>query len=419
MSSGAVIVGANQAGVQLAISLREGGYTESITLISDEGHLPYQRPPLSKGLLRGTADAESLILRNEAFYSDNNITLVRSQKVIDVDRDGQGGRARTDTGQVHPFRHLALTVGARVRHIPVPGSDLAGVLYLRDMDDALSLAKELDDAHDVVVIGGGFIGLEAASAANEGDRHVTVVEAADRLMARAVDDRISSYFLRAHRERGIDVVLGSGVRELIGLDGRIQSVRLTDGRTLSANIVIVGIGVDPRTELAQSMGLACDNGILVDEISVASDGATVAAGDCASMPNPTNNQWGRCRIESVNNAVEQAKNAARTLLGAPMPYQLTPWFWSNQGNLKLQIVGDVSHPETVGVLRGDSSSDAFSVLFYHDERLVGAQCVNRPVDFVNVRTILGRTMTVPRTQASDLTISLKNLAVDISTGAVA
>jgi 3-phenylpropionate/trans-cinnamate dioxygenase ferredoxin reductase subunit len=409
---GALIVGASQAGVQLAVSLREGGYTDPITLVGAEPHLPYQRPPLSKKLFTDAADTAGLVLRNAAFYEERGIGLVLGRSVLAVDRDAHGGRAELSDGSALSFQHLALTVGAQPRRLPLPGSDLAGVVHLRGVDDALELWGHLAGARDVVVVGGGFVGLETAAAARTRGHRVTVVEAADRVMARAVSTVLSDFFLAAHRRRGVDVLLDTGVTSLVADErGRVRAVALSDGRVLPADVVVVGIGVEPHTQLAHAMGLSCDGGIVVDESCRTSDGVTVAAGDCTSMPNPVPGRTGRCRIESVNNAVEQAKNAAATLVGNPQPYRIIPWFWSDQADLKLQMVGEADICDDL-VLRGDATTEAFTVLHYRADALTGAQCVNRPVDFMAVRNALSRGLTIPAAHAADAGVPLKQLTVE-------
>ncbi len=418
MDNGTLVVGSGQAGVQIAMSLRDAGYAEAITLVGDEPELPYQRPPVSKGLLDRSVTPESIVLRNTSFYADRGIALVRDERIVEVIRDHAAGHAISDRGREIPFRHLALTTGARVRPLRVPGADLDGVTYLRTLADAIKVADamsvDVTGPADIVVVGGGFIGLEAAAVARKAGHRVTVVEAGARLMARAVSDEISSLYLRAHRARGVDILLDTGVQGIEGAGGRAEGVRLSDGRVVPADLVIVGIGVEPRTELAESMGLECAGGILVDQSSRTSDGVTVAAGDCVSMPTPIVGRDGRCRIESVNNAVEQARNAAKSLLGTPEPYRLTPWFWSNQGDLALQMVGDTDPQDRTVVLRGEPDSEALSVLFFRDQLLVGAQCVNRPVDFVGVRGILGKNMTVPISTATDLSVPLRKMATELT-----
>ena len=262
--SGTVIVGASQAGVQLAVSLREHGYTLPISLVGAEPYPPYQRPPLSKEFLTGTAGHESLAFRTAAFYADAGIELICGERVVHVElpADGRPGSARTATGRELAFDRLALTVGARVRRLTTPGSDLDGILYLRDVDDAQQLRTRLADASRVVVVGGGFIGLEAAAVARAQDKDVTVVEAADRLIARAVAPVVSEFYRQAHERRGTTVLLDTAVAGFSGEDGAVTGVLLADGTELPADLVMVGVGVLPRTELAEQLGLECDGGVL-------------------------------------------------------------------------------------------------------------------------------------------------------------
>ena len=407
--AGTVVVGASQAGVQLAVSLREAGYTAPITLVGAETHAPYQRPPLSKKPLTKPDDVAALVLRSESFYRDRGIELVLGHRIVGAERGADGGVVETTDGTLLPFRELALTVGARARRLPVPGAGLPGVVHLRNVDDAIELWSRLDRAQQIVVVGAGFVGLEAAAVAAARGIKVTVVEAGERVMARAVSPVMSDFFVAAHRRRGVEVLLGAGVASILGdVQTGVSGVQLSDGRVLTAGLVVVGIGVEPRTELAASLGLDCKGGIIVDEFSRASDGRTVAAGDCALMPNPALGGSGRCRIESVNNAVEQAKNAAAALMGRGAPYRLTPWFWSDQADLKLQMVGDIAADDRVA-LRGEISSESFTVLHYRDGMLAGAQCVNRPVDFTAVRATLSRGLTIPEAGVEDLAVPLKNL----------
>lgn len=409
VAAGTVVVGASQAGVQLAVSLRDAGYTAPITLVGAETHAPYQRPPLSKKPLARPEDVAALVLRSESFYRDRGIELVLGHRIVRAERGAAGGVVETGDGTLLPFRDLALAVGARARRLPVPGADLPGVVHLRSVDDAIELWSRLDRAQHVVVVGAGFVGLEAAAVAAARGNRVTVVEAGERVMARAISPVMSDFFTAAHRRRGVEVLLGAGVERILGdVQAGAGAVQLSGGRVLPADLVVVGIGVEPRTELAASLGLACAGGIVVDEYSRASDGRTVAAGDCALMPNPAPGGNGRCRIESVNNAVEQAKNAAATLMGRAEPYRLTPWFWSDQADLKLQMVGDTAADDQL-VVRGEPSSESFTVLHYRGGMLAGAQCVNRPVDFTAVRGALGRGLTIPEAGVEDLAVPLKTL----------
>ncbi|MEW2498328.1 FAD-dependent oxidoreductase [Streptomyces nodosus] len=411
MSGGTLIVGASQAGLQLAVSLRQLGDTEPITLLGEEVHPPYQRPPLSKDFLAGETDPESLALRAPSYYADAAIDLVSGECVTEVALSPSGppgsGTAATPSGRAFTFDRLALTVGAGPRRIAVPGAELDGVRYLRDRDDAAALRQHLGSASRVVVVGGGFIGLEAAAVARALGKDVTVVEAADRLISRAVAPVVSEFYLRAHLRRGTRVLLSAGVAGFEGVQGRVTGVQFGDGTTLPADLVLVGVGVLPRTELAERLGLECDRGIVVDGRARTSDPHIVAAGDCTVQPHPVTGR-GRVRLESVQNAVAQATAAAASLLGRPAPQPAVPWFWSYQGDLKLQIAG-LSGGYDQHVVRGEPDSERFSVLYYRQGELLAIDAVNSPADYMAVRRALTQGATVPAGVAGDHGTPLKSL----------
>ncbi|WP_395103977.1 NAD(P)/FAD-dependent oxidoreductase [Actinomadura sp. SCN-SB] len=410
-SGGTLIVGGSQAGLQLAVSLRRLGDTAPIVLIGEEPHPPYQRPPLSKEFLAGEAGLDSLPLRTPAFYADSGIDLVCGERVSRLTLSPTGppgsGVAETAAGRELPFDRLALTVGASVRRLPVPGADLDGICFLRDRDDAVTLQARLRSAARTVVIGGGFIGLEVAAAARRLGGSVTVIEAADRLMARAVGPVVSEFYLRAHRRRGIDVRLSSQVSAFLGDKGTVTAVALADGTELPADLVLIAVGVVPRTELAEQLGLACDGGIVVDARARTSEPSVVAAGDCTAQPHPVTGQ-GRVRLESVQNAVAQAQVAAATLLGRVEGTTPVPWFWSYQGDLRLQIAG-LSTGYDEHVVRGEPDSERFSVLYYRRNRLLAVDAVNRPADYMAVRKALGEGATIPPGRAADPEAPLKSV----------
>ena len=291
-----LIVGACQAGVQLASTLRDLGDTDAIVMIGEEAHRPYQRPPLSKGWLKGELEPDDVILRTRQWFDDRDIQLIAGDRVVTIHREpGGSGVAHTLGGRQIAFTRLALTTGASVRRLTLPGTDYRGVHYLRDADDAIALGPALAEpsAQRVVVIGGGFIGLEAASAARQLGKDVTLVEGTGRLIGRVVAEQTSEFYLAAHRRRGTEVVLGARIARILGEDasaagrrGSVTGVELDDGRMIPADLVVIGIGVIPRVELAVQLGLAVEGGIVLDESCRASDGRTVAAGDCAIMPNP-------------------------------------------------------------------------------------------------------------------------------------
>jgi 3-phenylpropionate/trans-cinnamate dioxygenase ferredoxin reductase subunit len=414
-SGGTLIVGASQAGLQLAVSLRQLGDTEPITLVGEEPLAPYQRPPLSKEFLSGTAELDSLAFRAPSFYPENDIDLVCGEQITTV----RPGRAVTASGRELFYDRLALTTGASPRRLRVPGADLAGVRYLRDHEDAAALRSELASASRVVVVGGGFIGLEAASVARAAGRSVTVVEAADRLLGRAVAPLVSDFYAQAHRRRGVDVLLSTGVTGFeAGPDGhRVAGVSLADGTLVPADLVLVGVGAIPRTELAEQLGLVCEGGIVVDAAARTSDPAVVAAGDCTVQPHPLTGE-GRVRIESVQNAVAQAQIAAATLLGQATPAKAVPWFWSFQGDLRLQIAG-LSGGHDTTVLRGSVADEQFSLLYYQDERLVAVDAVNRPADYMAVRKALTQGATIPADAVADPGVPLKSLITGVRSAAPA
>jgi 3-phenylpropionate/trans-cinnamate dioxygenase ferredoxin reductase subunit len=410
-SSGTLVVGASQAGVQLAVSLRELNSDEPITLVGAEERPPYQRPPLSKAFLAGKAGEDTLELRAPDFYPESNLRLICAERVTRLSMSaGGGGEAVTDRGRTLRFEHLALTVGAAPRRISVPGHDLDGVCYLRDAADAIDLRRRLASASEVVIIGGGFIGLEAAAVARAQGKNVTVVEAAERLIARSVAPVVSDFYLRAHLRRGTGVRLGVEVLAINATAGRLSDVELSDGTRVPADIVLVGVGAIPRTELAEQIGLDCRGGIVVDEFARTSDPSVVAAGDCAIGPNPLTGE-GLFRLESVQNAVSQARVAAATIAGRPEPYTAVPWFWSDQDTLKLQIAGLTAGYDEY-VVRGDPDGERFAVLYYRDGQLLGIDAVNRPPDYLVVRRALSTGANIPADLAVDSNVALKEIVID-------
>lgn len=414
--TGLLIIGASQSGVQLAVSLRALGFDEHITLLGDEDHRPYQRPALSKEFLQGTVESESLIFRSNDYWAEHNVDLVKGEYIVRIDKEADGsGVAHASSGREFPFKRLALTVGARARKLEIEGSGLDGVLYLRNADDALALKAKVGDATDVVVIGGGFIGLEAASSLQKMGKNVTVLEFGPRLVGRAVGEETAEYFLQAHRSRGLDIRLNTSAARFTADDGgtRVAAVELQDGSVLPAQIVLIGIGVIPNTQLAEQLGLAVDNGVVVDRFALASDGTTVAVGDVANMPNPVpgSEPGERIRLESVNNAIEHAKVAAYSLTGRREEYAGIPWFWSNQADLKLQIAGLCNGYDRT-LVRNDRERGKFSVLYYRQGRIIAADCVNAPLDFMAVKNALAKGLNIPAEAAADPGTQLKTITTD-------
>jgi 3-phenylpropionate/trans-cinnamate dioxygenase ferredoxin reductase subunit len=402
---GIVIVGAGHAGVQLAASLREEGFEDKITLISDDPRLPYQRPPLSKAYMKREATADSLILRGPAFYEQKQIDLRLGVETIAIDRAAHAVRLRS--GESVPYARLVLATGGLARPFAVPGAELSGVHVLRDMGDADALRDRLEHSKNVVVIGAGFIGLEFAAVAAKAGLNVAIVEVAPRVMGRAVSPVLSEFYAQAHRDFGADVLLGMGVAAIVGEGGEARGVKLSDGRVLPADFVVVGIGVVARDGLAKAAGLDCPNGVRVDALLATSDPDIFAVGDVALHPNAWANR--EMRLESVQNATDQARALARTLTGKPTPYDALPWFWSDQGDLKLQMAGLMDKADAY-VTRGDPATRAFSVFGFAGGRLVAVESVNKPADHMLARKLIGAGVAVTPEQAGDADFDLRALA---------
>ncbi|RJO70757.1 pyridine nucleotide-disulfide oxidoreductase [Nocardia panacis] len=400
-----VIVGAGHAGVQVASSLRERGFADPIVLIDAQARTPYQRPPLSKEYLNGAAP-DPAPLRHRQFYDSNNIQLrpVQATRI-----DPHARIVGLDSGEQLEYRYLVLATGAGNRVLDVPGADAPRVRYLRTLDDARALRENLATATDIVVIGAGFIGLEAAAAARKSGCRVRVVDTADRVMARAVSPATSSRMMRVHSREGVIFHLGRSVRELLGT-GPLK-VRLDDGTTLPADLVIVGVGVTPATQLAQDAGLTIENGVSVNEFLQTSDPDIFAIGDCASFPDPRATT--RTRLESVQNAVDQGKFVAGHILGDRAAYHALPWFWTHQYSTKLQIAGHLSRSDESLQL---GEPEAFSILHFQAGSLVAVESFNRPGDHVAARRILAGAEAPTSAQARADGFSLKLYAQSMIAG---
>jgi 3-phenylpropionate/trans-cinnamate dioxygenase ferredoxin reductase subunit len=410
MAAGPVlVVGAGQAGISLVIALRVLGDTSPVVLVGDEPETPYERPPLSKGYLRGEHDRASLHFRDPAWFAEQGIDLVTGDAVATIERDASGGHAVTASGRRLDFSRLALNTGATNRRLPVDGADLDGVHSVRTLADADRLAPELRGAERLVVVGGGFIGLEVAAGARALGASVAVVEATERLLGRAATTVLSDFVREAHERRGTRILLDATVTRLTGRH-RVTGVELADGSTLPADVVVVGIGALPRTDLADQLGLDVGPlGIVVDEHARTSDGLSVAAGDCAVGPNPYGRGApGPTRLESVPHATDQARAAAATLAGHPAAYATVPWFWSDQADLRLQMAG-LPHGADHVVVRGDVAAERFSVLSYRHGLLLAVESVGSSGDYLAVKRALEKGMTIAAAAAADLAVPLKRL----------
>jgi 3-phenylpropionate/trans-cinnamate dioxygenase ferredoxin reductase component len=401
-----VIIGAGHAGVQAAASLRDDGFGGAITLVSAEADLPYQRPPLSKAFLKGKMDLSGLPLRAEKFFLDNRLDLRLGVVAERLDRAAK--RVEFVHGAAVAYDHLILATGARARTLRVPGLDLRGVHALRAIADAADIKAGLERAHHVVIVGAGFIGLEIAATARELGRDVVIVEIADRPMARALSPAMSAFFHNAHEGFGAHFLFGHGLAALHGRDARVSEVELTDGRRLPADLVILGVGVSAQDALALEAGLDCADGVVVDSQLVSSDPAISAIGDCCRFPHA--GFGAQLRLESVQNATDQARSVAARLTGKPAPYDALPWFWSDQGDLKLQIAG-LAHGVDRWVTRGDPASRAFAVFGFIGDRLAVVETVNRGGDHMAARRILSSGAPLTPAEAADESFDLRKLAL--------
>lgn len=404
MPAGCVIVGAGQAGFETAAALRVEGYQEPIALIGDEPHLPYQRPPLSKGFILDTQGLDEIELRPPEFFRDHRIDLLTGERVTTIDRADK--RVRLASGPTRSYDALVLACGARNRHLAVDGAQRDGVQYLRTLDESCEIKQRLEQANDVVIVGGGFIGLELAASARLLGKSVTVLEAQPRLMPRVVAPLVSSFYDALHRGRGVTVVCNASVTEIAGDDHHARSVRLANGTACAADLVLVGIGVVPNAELARDAGLATGNGISVDEYLRTGDPAIFAIGDCAEHPNPY--AGGLVRLESVQNAADQAHTVAAAIAGRRAAYSAVPWFWTDQFDLRLQMAG-LSRGYDQAVTRGNPDTQKFSVYYFRDSRLIAVDSINRPADHIVARRLLASHAAVTPEQAADEGVPLKTL----------
>jgi 3-phenylpropionate/trans-cinnamate dioxygenase ferredoxin reductase component len=403
MTQGPVlIVGAGHAGFQLAASLRQHGFGERIALLNDEGHLPYQRPPLSKAYLKGEGRPDSLMFRPDKFYHDQNIDLI-TDRAVSIDRAGR--KLLLASGASLDYWHLVLATGARNRLLDIPNANLEAVRYLRILDESEALRQRIAAGQRVVVIGAGFIGLEFAATARAKGLEVDVIELGTRVMARAVTAEISEFFQQRHTAAGIRIHLGVQVTSIEADGAKVTGVSLSDGRHIPADLIVVGVGVLPNIELAAEAGLTVAAGIIVDEHLLTSDPDISAVGDCALFASPR--FGGSLRLESVQNATDHARCVAARLTGDAKAYDGLPWFWSDQGPDKLQMAGLTTGYDRV-VVRGDRAQGAFSAFCYKSGQLVGIESVNRAGDHMFGRRLLAANGSITPEQAADAGFDLKS-----------
>ena len=395
-----VVIGGGQAAIQCVASLRKEGYSGSITLVGEENHLPYQRPPLSKGFLSGATESDRLYLKKIEFFQENSIQLNLGVTADRIDRDNCIVHLSDDKSI--GYDKLVLATGSRVRKLKFPGSDLEGINYLRGIDDAESLKDGLLKSKNLVIVGAGYIGLEVAAVATEFDTKITVIEMADRVMNRTVDPIISDYYQELHSKNGVDFILNESLEKVDG-DKAVEQVICSGGSSIQADILVIGAGVIPNIELAEESGLNCDNGISVNEYGQTEDSKIFACGDCTNHPNEKLNR--RLRLESVHNAMEQSKTVATSVMGNRTAYNQIPWFWSDQYDHKLQIVGlSGDHDEVL--IRGNQEESKFMLFYLKGEELIAVDAVNNPKEFLICRKLVENKVKI---SSDDILNQSKNL----------
>ncbi|MCZ6458041.1 MAG: FAD-dependent oxidoreductase [Gammaproteobacteria bacterium] len=398
--AGIVIVGAGHAAGQAAASLRQAKYAGEIILIGDESHIPYQRPPLSKQYLSGEHGMERVYLRPEKFYADRDITVKVDTRVESIDTSAKN--VTTDQGETIEYENLLIATGSRPRILHIDGSDLPGIYYFRTVADVDAIRAQMSAGKKLVIVGGGYIGLEVASVSVTSGLEVHVLEMEERILQRVTTPEMSRYYHDLHSSRGVHIHTSKMVSGFTG-NGQVSGVLCGD-ETIAADLVIVGIGIIPNTEIAEAAGIDCDNGILVNDHCETSVAGVYAAGDCTNHPNPLLDR--RLRLESVPNAMEQARVVAANICGGDKSYSSYPWFWSDQYELKLQMVGFSADGDTQ-VVRGDMANNQFAVFYLKDGAMVAADAVNSPKEFMICKQLVGTK--VDADILADPSVDLKSL----------
>lgn len=402
MTDRIVIAGAGHAAGQVIISLKQQKFAGTIVLVGDEPYLPYQRPPLSKKYLSGDLPADRLYIKPTSFYDDPKIELRLETRITGIDRDGK--KLRTDSGDI-PYDKLILALGSKVRSLSIEGADLDGVHYLRSIADVDGILEDLKNKKTAVIIGAGYIGLEVAAVTRQLGLDVTVIEMADRVMSRVVSPEISDFYQIEHATQGVKLRLSTRITAFRG-EGRIDSVETAAGELIPADIVIVGVGIVPNTELAADAALVVEDGIVVDDRCQTSDPDIYAVGDCTAHPNSIYDR--RLRLESVQNALEQAKTAVNNICGKETHYSQVPWFWSDQYDLKLQIAGLSTGYDDV-VIRGNPANRSFACFYLKDNKLIATDAVNSPREFVQSKALIAAHTVVDRDKLANADVQLKDL----------
>lgn len=399
-----LVIGGGHAGAHLAIGLRQKGFGGSIGIVSEEGTLPYERPPLSKAYFVGTLQIERLLLRESDYWTEQQIHIELGRRVVSL--DPVRNEAALEDGRVIAFRWCVLATGGKARRLECAGSDLPGIHYLRTVADVDAIREGLASGGRIGVIGAGYVGLEVAAAAREMGHEVSVIETQARVLQRVTSPIVSDFYERQHRARGVDLHLGDQVMSFDG-DRRVTAVRLASGKILPVDLAVVGVGIDANTELAEAAGIACDGGVLVDEYCRTSASSVLAIGDCARHPNDF--AGGLWRLESVQHAMDSATVAADTIMDVPTVYRALPTFWSDQFDLKLQSAG-LNKDADETVVRGDSENGPFSVIYLRQGGIVSIDAINNPRDFMGARALILKGVSPDRCRLSDPSIPMKAVA---------
>jgi len=404
MSNGVIIVGAGHAAGQAVASLRVEGYEGSITIIGEEPYIPYQRPPLSKKFLAGELDIERVYFKPAAFYEKSQAEMVLNRRVVKIDRPKK--LVHLDDDSTRAYDKLILATGSRVRELTILGHDLEGVFYLRTIADVEAIQKKFNQGGKMVIVGGGYIGLEIAAVAVKRGLDVTVLEMAPRVLARVVDPIISTFYTKMHTQEGVKIETEVAVSGFEG-NGKIERIVCADGKKFDADFVVVGVGIIPNVELAQEAGLEVENGIVVNELCRTADPDIYSIGDCTNHPNALLGH--RLRLESVHNALEQGKTAAADICGKQKPYAQIPWFWSDQYDLKLQIAG-LSGGYDEAVVRGNPETDrSFAVFYLREGVMIACDAINRAPEHMMSRRLIAAKAKIPATRLSDENIKMKDM----------
>ena len=398
-----LIIGAGQSAIQCISTLKKEGYSGSITLVGEEEHLPYQRPPLSKGFLEDSIGKERLYFKKLEFFTENKVQLYLGLSAEKLEIDNQ--KVYLSDNSELEFDKLVFATGSRVRYLDFPGSELKSIFYLRDLDDAEAIKKDLETSENLVIIGAGYIGLEAAAIAAKKNKIVTIIEMADRVMNRTVDPQISEYYLNLHQSYGVKFHFNTSLETINKVSDSLEVV-CSDGTEVKADSVLIGAGVVPNIELAEEAGIYCDNGIVVDEFGQTNFKNVYACGDCTNHPNKILNK--NLRLESVHNAMEQAKTVASSIMNNPMEYSQVPWFWSDQYDHKLQIVG-LSGDHDLVTMRGTTNDAKFMLFYTKDEELIAVDAINNPKEFLISRKLVANKVKIKPDVISDLNTNLNDL----------